>query len=189
MVSHFRKRNGAPIFRTLGSLAFIAATRAAWTIVRDSAEPNRRLLLPLKNNLAPATKGLAFTIETSPTNAAAIRWLPDTVETTAEIALAAPRLRGRPDVDGEFALTWLQERLASGPSPSREIRKAADANGIALGTLRRAFRKLAGIAFQPKGITNGPWMWKLPGPDAQKPADHFCASDQLTQEPAELKTE
>jgi hypothetical protein len=188
MVSHFRRRNGAAMFRTLGSLAFIAATRAAWTIVQDPANPNRRLFLPIKNNLSPETKGLAFTIESSPTHAPVIRWSPETIETTAEAALAQ-RPRRRPDGDADLAATWLQELLASGPLPSRDIFTAAAANGITPHTLRRAYHKLGTKAYQPKGVHHGPWFWRLPGSLPEPPNENSRATDKVIEKPQEFKAQ
>ena len=52
------------MYRAMGSLAFVAAARAAWAVVRDKTDPRRRLMLAVKNNLAADTaNGLAFTIE------------------------------------------------------------------------------------------------------------------------------
>jgi hypothetical protein len=184
VISHFRKKEGAAIHRAAGSLAFVAAARAVWTVVKDASDPTRRLFLPLKNNFAPDTKGLAFTIEThEQTHAATIRWHPDPIEANGGTAFASTRPRGRPDDDLQRAIGWLGKFLADSPLPTRVVWKAADANGITIGTLRRAFHKLGAIAYQPKGVTNGPWIWKLPGPDAQKPGEDFCASDQLAEKP------
>ncbi len=64
-VTHLRKGEGAAIYRAMGSLAFVAAARAAWAVVKDQDDPQKRLLLPMKNNLAPDVDGLAYRIEAS----------------------------------------------------------------------------------------------------------------------------
>jgi putative DNA primase/helicase len=47
-VTHLRKEEGAAMYRTMGSMAFIAAARAAWIVCKDKDDPRRRLLLPVK---------------------------------------------------------------------------------------------------------------------------------------------
>ena len=63
VISHLRKQHGSAIHRTMGSLSFMTAARAAWVICEDPAGSDRRLMLQVKCNLAPLETGLAYTIE------------------------------------------------------------------------------------------------------------------------------
>jgi hypothetical protein len=187
IISHLRKKEGAAIYRTMGSLAFVAAARAAWIVCKDESDPNKRFLLPLKNNLAPGAGGLSYIIERAPIGRApVIRWLPDPVNSTAKSLLGSARSRGRPDDERQFATEWLQERLAKRPRPASDIRKEADVNGISYGTLRRAFRTLGATAVRESPLPYARWMWKLPGTDAQKSGEEYCASVDILDEFADL---
>jgi hypothetical protein len=186
-VSHLRKKEGAPIHRAMGSLAYIAAARAAWTIAKDPANPKRRLLLPVKNNLATDAKGLAFTIESGVARCAPIvRWPPETIEPRAGAVLESNRQPGRPNDERQFAIDWLRTRLSGGPSGVREVRNDADAHGIGYATLRRAFRELRCEAIRFGPFPHGHWKWKLPAVDAQNSVGEFCASTQFNAESAAL---
>ena len=46
-IDHLNKRGTGPaIYRSMGSLAFVAAARAVWAVVRDKTDPTRRLSCP-----------------------------------------------------------------------------------------------------------------------------------------------
>jgi hypothetical protein len=63
-VSHFNESGQQDgLLRVMGSLAFVAAARAAYAVVKDQNDPQRRLFLPLKNNLGRDMIGYAFTVE------------------------------------------------------------------------------------------------------------------------------
>jgi putative DNA primase/helicase len=187
VVSHLRKKEGAAIHRTMGSLAFVAAARAAWIICKDPADPNKRLFLPLKNNLAPDVTGLAFTIETSPDGRTPlIRWLPDSENVTADMVVGNARSAGRPDDERQHAINWLQERLAKGARPVRDLKQESDAHGISYYTLRRAFRALGGQAVRQGTFPFAPWYWKLPGIDDQNTGGEFWSPIGFPDDFAEL---
>ena len=146
-VTHLRKKEGAAIYRAMGSLAFVAAARAAWLVAKDPKSPKRRLLMPLKNNLAADVNGLAFTIEShATTSQPTIHWSPDPIAISAETIVGNARPRGRPDAACQDAMDWLRKRLANGPAPARDVQEEADAHGISKPTVRRAFRELRGEA-------------------------------------------
>jgi putative DNA primase/helicase len=96
-VTHFSKGGGQKAINSfIGSIAFIAAARAAFAVLRDPDDGDRRLFLPVKNNLAPMNDGLAFRIlqhiiktQTTDTVASAIGWEDATVAMTADSVLSA----------------------------------------------------------------------------------------------------
>jgi putative DNA primase/helicase len=184
-VSHLRKKNGAAIHRTMGSLAFLAAARAAWLLAKDPDEANRRLFLPLKNNLAPHVAGLAYTVEIRD-GMPLLHWSTEHVQFAAETIFTIARPPGRPNDERQHAIGWLRQLLADGPRPTRDIKEEADAHGISPGTLRRAFREVDGQACRQGPFPFGQWMWKLPGVDAQNTEADFCASTDFLAEFAAL---
>jgi len=63
-VSHLNKGgNSEALMRVTGSLAFVAAARAAFLVTKDQEDGNRRLFLPMKNNVANDQTGLAFAVQ------------------------------------------------------------------------------------------------------------------------------
>ena len=162
-VTHLNKAGGGPaIYRTMGSLAFGAAARAAWVVSKDKDDPQRRLLLPIKNNIAPDTGGLAYRIEPLGVNACPIvAWEPDPVSLTADEALGSDQAEMGGTARGE-AVEWLREQLSGGPRSAKDIKDAAESDGIKSRTLDRA-KKVLDVHVRREGFAeDGRWVWALP---------------------------
>lgn len=63
VIRHLNKGQGKAVYRGGGSIAFIGAARAGFTIGRDPEDRNRRILACIKMNIAPEPPSLAFSIE------------------------------------------------------------------------------------------------------------------------------
>lgn len=174
-VSHLNKSGGgSAIYRTTGSLAFPAASRAAWAVARDRDDPERRLFLPLKNNLGPDAGGLAFRVIVGPgAYCPTIRWEDGPVSVSADDALAANHgnAGGGERTERDDAADFLREQLAHGPKPVREVEDEARAAGIRPATLKRA-RATMGVKAR-KSAFGGGWMLHLP-----RQGDHEAAHEE-----------
>lgn len=158
-IAHLRKTDGAAIHRAAGSVGFVAAARSVWTICRDPENPNRQLLLPLKNNLSPAACGLAYSIEQHPTHSAPrIAWESAPLQQSAETALA-PKNRGPESVELNDAAQWLKKNLEAGPWSAASLIRRADQFGFHKRTIQRALGRINGHT-QNRGPLNG-WWWSL----------------------------
>lgn len=168
-VTHLNKSGGGPaIYRAMGSLAFAAAARAAWAVSKDKDDPRRRLLLPIKNNIAPDTGGLAYRIEPLGVDGCpVVAWEPDPVNVSADDALAGDRDDGGGRTERDDAADWLRDLLAHGPRPARDVERDARDAGYSIATVRRAKAAIGVVSRKP--AFGGPWEWTLPAEDAQPP--------------------
>ncbi|MCD6406153.1 MAG: hypothetical protein J7M19_10025, partial [Planctomycetes bacterium] len=166
-VKHLNKGGGDALARVQGSIAFVAAVRAAYLVVKDRDDSQRRLFLPAKNNLGPDDSGLAYKLSGVP--ALHLEWSPEPVRLSADEAVGeTPAQRGPAPVERTEAEEWLRDTLAAGPVPSKEILAAARSDGIARHTLIRA-KDSIGILAEKAGFDLG-WQWRMPG-DPRGPAD------------------
>ena len=166
LVAHLNKSNGKKaIYRTGGSIAFTAAMRAAFAVVKDTKDPERRLFLPTKTNLAPSDiGGLAYTIKskTIQTNdgeatAPVVMIEPDAVDGCADDYMGEPS--GDTD-DQADAAEWLRDTLSGGALGSTEVLRMARQQGFTNPEIRRAYKRLGG---KPKKTSfDGGWKWELP---------------------------
>jgi len=157
LVNHMSKSGGArAMYRAMGSLAFVAAARAAWCFVPDPDLEGRALFLPAKNNLAKSPGGLAYCI----TDGGVVGWASGRVDMTADEALAdVAGDVGRPADDRKAAETWLAGLLADGEEhPFADVAKAAASEGIGQKTLQRASVKLQ-VVKQRSGF-GGAFIWR-----------------------------
>ncbi len=173
-VSHLNKSAGTEaLMRVTGSLAFVAAARAAYLVAQDTGNPARRFFLPMKNNVGPDSAGLAFRIDAAtvqsgagPLETSLVVWDPEPVTTTADEVM-----RTQVPENGsalQEAEEWLLETLTE-PTPAPEVsRMAADA-GISRKTLRRAAESLK-IIKAKIGMKAG-WVWSLPPKMPKVPED------------------
>src|SRR5262249_42150203 len=89
-----------------------------------------------------------------------IVWAPDLVTVTADEAMAAA---GESEVPRRsVAETWLREILADGPMASANVRREAEAAGLAWATVRRAADAISVVVLRVGGIgAAGEWQWSL----------------------------
>ena len=170
VISHWNKSGvGTAVNRVTGSGAFTAAVRAAFMVAKDPDDDERRLFVPMKNNLARIDGGLAFRLEQHMVGkgnailASAIAWDSERVNRTADEILAATDSMGASQSAKEEAVDWLRELLADGPLPAKQVRSDADAAGHSWATVKRAKKAGGLIAFREGGAAGGGrWFWCLP---------------------------
>ena len=163
VVSHLNKGSGPAMYRTMGSLAFVAAARAAFTVCKDKADASgvRRFFLPIKNNLGPDNTGLAYALVDGK-----VQWEKDPVTISADEALSSePQPRGPKPVLRESATEWLKEMLADGPVAKATVQSEGAAAGFNWKVLQRAAETLN---VESEQIGSGKTRsWRLPGAPMQ----------------------
>jgi hypothetical protein len=162
-VSHLNKGSGGEaLLRVTGSLAFVAAARAAYLVVKDQENSSRRLFLPIKNNVGNDQSGLAFTLEShllpDDIETSRVRWESESVLISADDAMSNPA-----DSDDRSALEEAKDflciLLSRGPVPAQQVAVEAKEAGHAWPTVRRAQHAL-GIKPHKDGM-KGRWLWSL----------------------------
>ena len=170
-VSHLSKgKQSQALMAVMGSLGFVAAARAAFGVFADDSEDGRRLFLPLKNNIGDDHTGLAFRIESATTEdgiaSSRIAWEAEYISRSADEIYSDTGESDRTATDE--AVEFLQQTLASGPMPVKEVKAHAREAGINEKPLRNARCRL-GIKPE-KTRFDGGWQWGLPAEDGPSSA-------------------
>ncbi len=208
-ITHFNKasKGVSAMNRIMGSVAFVAAPRAAFVVLRDDEDENKRLFLPVKLNLASVEEayGMSFEIEEADTGvkddrfkppkaitAPRVKWL-ERVGKTADAVLSA----GDKSNDGVSAIgaamSWLTERLAFEPELQKVIEEevtGADLHTWA--TMRREAKKLGVVSRKrPQADGHGPYEWVLPevAADATDGSDLSAMAPEGYQTPTDERKE
>lgn len=163
VVTHLNKSGGGPaIYRAMGSLAFAAAARAVWGVTKDKSDEARRLFIPIKNNIAANTGGLAYRITSVSSGGACVAWESDPVIVSADDALSSDRTNDGGPSELDDASNWLRDQLANGPRRATDIDRDAREAGYTSATIRRAKARIGAEAV--KSAFGGAWEWRLPMP-------------------------
>ena len=188
-ITHPPKGTGTTaINRFIGSIAFVAAARAAFMVTRDPEDEIRRLFLPVKNNLAPLGKGLAFRLEqrlvADGIVGSSVAWEREAVTMTADQALQATDAQSpEKGSAGAEAEGLLRNALVRGPVAMKDIRSEAKEAGLSWATVRRAKERL-GIVVERESHGRdggGRLTWAMP-PSAR------CSSLLQDAHPLEVST-
>lgn len=163
-ISHLNKAAGQdPLMRVSGSLAFVAAARAAFLVAQDPNNDERLMLLPMKNNIGNDKTGLAFSIESyqleSGIYTSRVVWEEDAVDIKAHEIM-------KPQDDPEEtsalkeAIDFLKDELAYFPKTVSKLKKESNDYGLSWRTTLRAKTALK-IVTNKSGMDGG-WIWSLP---------------------------
>jgi hypothetical protein len=178
-VTHLNKGgtgNQNALNRFAGSIAFVAAARAAFAVIEDPDDGERRLLLQAKSNLGKKCEGLAFRLEqrlvAGDIVSSNIMFEGEYVSASIDEALNASECRGgEKHTSKEEAANFLRTVLAGGALPVLQIQSEAREAGllgpespISQNKAFRSARKDLGVAPQRQGGTGakGQWVWGLP---------------------------
>jgi hypothetical protein len=167
LVHHLNKGGSTDaVNRISGSMAYVALARAAWLLMRDPEDYGRRLLLSIKNNLAPDPWGLAFRIE-----AGRVQWEDAAVMRTANDLLresaARESSRGVPGAVRESAAVrhaaeWLRVFLEGDKRVLSEVLlEAAERAGHSRKSMYAAKNSL-GVWAKKEGFGADQWFWFFP---------------------------
>ncbi len=160
-ITHFNKGgNGPAVTRGLGSIAWTAAARMSWAVVRDTEDPANRLFLPIKCNLAADIGGLSYRI-VDVDGVPQIAWSADTVNRTVDEVLSEQQ-GGRRSPKANDAISWLRDLLADGRMPGREVKEHAKDAGYSARMLDSAKDALKISPYVEGFGKGGVWYWQLP---------------------------
>lgn len=153
LVHHLNKATGQKaIYRSVGSIDFIAACRSALMVGQDPDESSVRSIDHIKTNLAAYGKPLGFAIDET----GLFRWTGES-NLTADRMMEQRQVREVSPTLRQSCQEWLTELLAVGiPVPSDQIFKDGKDCGYSQATIWRAKRNMPEIKTRKRGEA---WEW------------------------------
>jgi putative DNA primase/helicase len=160
-ISHLNKKSDLDaMYRSLGSMGFVAQARSVWGVVKDKADNTgeTKIFSPIKSNLSVKVKGLSYQIEEG-----RLVWGTEAVEESIDQSL-----RESPAIDE--ATDFLLEILSPAGKivEQNSIMEQAKERNIAQSTLKRAKKSLKITSTIQVNANNRCWFWKLPEYDDNK---------------------
>ena len=157
LIMHLNKRADLEaIHRGLGAVGWGGKARMVWMACKDPDDADRRLFLPVKNNICAPVAGLAYKID----DEGVLRWFAEPVNRDVDDVLRELRERERPQL--AEAENFLRDKLKDGPVAKKDLERMAADDDISSATLRRA-KKLLSVDSRKSGAGSGAyWAWSLP---------------------------
>jgi hypothetical protein len=155
-VMHLGKSAQRPaIYRAVGSIAFTAFARSVLAVAADPEQDTRRIVVPVKSNLSPGARAIAYVLTDS-----RLIWDANPVPEVHvdELLNAVPGDRS----ERRGADAWLREVLANGPMRSNDILAEGEQEGLSRRTLFRAKKRLGIVAKRGADGDASYWSWFLP---------------------------
>lgn len=171
IVAHMNKmRESSPLYRTSDSIDIAGAARSILAVARtpDKTNPNERVMVQVKSNLAPTGSAILFEVGEN-----GIRFI-DEIELTAQEAFASvvPK-QGRPSEESDATTAFIREMMKGGKLLAKDCEAQLKAAGFKKSTVKKA-KKNAGVLSVKEGFT---WYWTLPEDAPESPA--VTADDDL----------
>ena len=159
IIAHMNKMADAtPLYRTSGSIDIAGAVRSILAVTRTKNEdnPNERVMVQVKSNLAPLGSAILFEVAEKGVN------FIDEVELTAEDAFKVLRPKiGRPSEKVDAAEAFIRNMLRDGKLLATDCEAKLEAAGFKKSTIKKAKRN-AGVSSEKGGFI---WYWTLPMDD------------------------
>lgn len=152
LIGHMNKcmNAGKALYRGLGSIDICAAARSVLLIAKDPQNPENRVMMQIKNSLAPMGKPLVFGINQD----GAMEYRGESTRSEAELLGSAER--SPRDTELERAKAMLCGLFETeGEYPASEIYLEAQAESVSKATLFRARKALNLRTYQKNRV----WYW------------------------------
>lgn len=170
MVSHMNKGSGKANYRIMGAMAFTGVARITMIITKDEADNARRLILPVKANIAKDTSGYSYRIQESlvqirDDDANAI-WTPQPVamidnESHGHTAEQVLNGTGGNDLNDDIRI-FLETELAHGAVPAKEMQSRCKNAGLSYSTVLKRKDQFGVISEkEDPAVPQSPWIWKF----------------------------
>ncbi len=170
-ISHFSKgtQGRNPTERVAGSLAFAAIARiviVSGQLQAEGGNPPKRIIARSKSNCGPDGGGFAYDIEQvelashAGVFASRVLW-GESLEGSARELMA---MAEAPNDEGgaiDHCKQFIEELLRPGPAKAADVKKEAQAAGLAWRTVQDAAQRL-NVKRKKSGMAGG-WLWSLPG--------------------------
>ncbi len=158
-ITHVNKNCGKGVealSRVMGSIAWVTTCRIAHSFSSDPDDKSRGLFLPMKTNLGPLGKGLAYRIVTR-AGSAGVEWIGE-VDTTADEAMAGER-KAKPKRRVKAAV-WLEELFAEEVEIASDTiyKRMREETTLSNNALKEAKEDM-GIKAKQHADDEGKWAW------------------------------